>query len=152
MKGYPLGNTSLIEFDLTGNITPPTWFQHLRRENGKPHTTAIQLLADIAYWYRPMEIRDEATGALLEYRKKFKADKLQRSYQSFSSQFGFTKKQTRDAIQFLVDQGVITKELRNISADDGTPLNNVLFLEVVLDRLKGITYSTREGDAYKLIE
>jgi hypothetical protein len=133
-----------------GNIIPASWFEHLRYQSGKPNTNAIVILSEIVYWYRPVEVRDERTGKVAGYRKKFKSDKLQRSYQSFATQFGFTRKQVRDAIQFLVDEGVINKELRNFTTEDGTPLSNVLFLEVVPARLKEITYSLMRSDPYDL--
>ena len=133
-----------------GNIIPASWFEHLTYKNGKPNTNAIVILSEIVYWYRPIEIRDERTGQAVGYRKKFKFDKLQRSYQSFAMQFGFSRKQVRDAIQFLTDDGVITKELRDMTADDGTPLSNVLFLEIATIRLKEITYSLIRTDPYDL--
>jgi chromosomal replication initiation ATPase DnaA len=138
------------QFHFEGNIIPASWFEHLTYKNGKPNTNAIIILSEIVYWYRPIEVRDERTGQTIGYRKKFKFDKLQRSYQSFAAQFGFSRKQVRDAIQFLADDGVITKELRDITADDGTPLSNVLFLEVVPAQLKEITYSLSRTDPYDL--
>jgi hypothetical protein len=133
-----------------GNIIPASWFEHLRYQSGKPNTNAIVILSEIVYWYRPVEVRDERTGKVVGHRKKFKSDKLQRSYQSFAIQFGFTRKQVRDAIRFLVEEGVINKELRNFTTEDGTPLSNVLFLEVVPTRLKEITYSLMRSDPYDL--
>jgi hypothetical protein len=40
---------------------------------------------------RPTILRDEATGEVIGWRKKFKADRLQRTYQRLSYQFGITK-------------------------------------------------------------
>ncbi|MFP1483844.1 hypothetical protein ACLB1S_19830 [Escherichia coli] len=40
----------------------------------------MRCFSEIVYWYRPTEVRDEHTGALLGYRKRFQGDKLQRSY------------------------------------------------------------------------
>ncbi len=141
---YPVNQTvtEVGQINFTGNITPPTWYAHLKYQNGLPQTNAITILAEIVYWYRPRIIRDEATGGILRVEKRFKADKLQRSYQSFVAQFGFTKKQVRDAVGFLVDFGVITKELRDITITDGTPLHNVLYLEVVPAKLKEINQVT----------
>ncbi len=140
---YPINKTvtEVGQINFTGNITPHTWYIHLRYPNGKPHTNAISILAEIVYWHRPRIIRDEATGGVLRIEKRFKADKLQRSYQSFVKQFGFTKKQVRDAVNFLVDAGVIRKELRDITTTD-VPLYNVLYLEVVPAKLREINQVT----------
>jgi hypothetical protein len=129
---------AMNEIHFAGNVTPAKWYKHLKYDSGKPNLNAIIILAEIVYWYRPSEVRDEETGQLLGYKKKFKADKLQRSHKSFSDQFGLTKKQVRDALTFLEDKGLITKELRNINTQ-GLSLSNVLFIGIVPARIKAIT-------------
>lgn len=125
------------EINFTGNVTPHSWYEHLRYDSGKPHLNAITILAEIVYWYRPVEVRDETTGELLGYKKKFKGDKLQRSYASFANQFGLTKKQARDAISFLVSKDLVDKELRLIQTE-GVTLSNVLFIGINPQRVKEI--------------
>lgn len=56
---------------ISGNIIPVTWFKTIRKATGKPNLNAIIILADIVYWYRPVEIRDELTGELIGLRKNF---------------------------------------------------------------------------------
>jgi hypothetical protein len=86
-------------------------------------------LSEMCYWYRPAVDKDEDTGELLGYRKKFKADKLQKSYQSFST-VGLSKKQAFDACHFLKAKGLITLEVRDIEvAGDHYP--NRLFIGIV---------------------
>ena len=80
---YSTGNEIVDEvskINISGNIIPLSWFQTLVSESGKPMLLAIYLLADIVYWYRPKEIRDEESGNLVGYQKRFKADLLQRNY------------------------------------------------------------------------
>ncbi|MEN2732324.1 hypothetical protein WBU85_05535 [Escherichia coli] len=79
------------QINISGNVTPANWWKYIRLPSGRPDATAIALLSEIVYWYRPTEVRDEHTGALLGYRKRFQGDKLQRSYQAFAEQFGFGK-------------------------------------------------------------
>lgn len=67
--------------NITGNIIPQIWYSKITRENGKPYLLAITLLADIVYWYRPSEQRDEQTGKVIGWRKRFKGDLLQKTYQ-----------------------------------------------------------------------
>nr|WP_232204056.1 hypothetical protein [Atopobium sp. oral taxon 810] len=40
------------------------------------------ILADIVYWYRVTEVRDEQSGEVVGMRKKFRADMLQRNTSS----------------------------------------------------------------------
>lgn len=129
MKGYksnPVVN-SMAQIEITGNVIPMSWYQHLRRKNGKPHSIAIELLGDIVYWYKPIQVRDETTGQLIEYRKKFKADKLQRSYQAFADMYGYTKDQVRDALNFLQEKEVIELEFRH-PIISGIQYGNILFI------------------------
>lgn len=123
-----------LNFD--GNIIPHTWYQHLTYDNGKPNVNAIIILSDILYWYRPTVIRNETTGQIKEVRKKFAADKLQRNYSQISEQFGFTKKQARDAINFLVEKGYITKELRTVSTKTSLKMSQVMYLEPIVNNIK----------------
>lgn len=135
------------QINFTGNITPANWWRHIKLPSGRPDQTAITLLSEIVYWYRPTEVRDEATGALTGYRKRFRGDKLQRSYQSFADQFGFGKRETTDALKRLRDAGLITLELRSVDAPglDGVKMHNVLFIEPVAERIADITNPSADG-------
>ena len=123
-----------------GNIIPVRWFKHIKFDSGKPDSLGVLLLADIIYWYRPVEVRDENTGQVVEYRKKFKEDKLQKTYEQLAAQFGFSKRQTKDALKRLERKGLITLELRNLKTDSGLFLSNVLFIEPVTEAIKKITH------------
>ena len=57
------------QINITGNVIPMIWFEQIRFSNGKPNTNAIMILADIVYWYRPIEERDEQTGRVVELKK-----------------------------------------------------------------------------------
>lgn len=131
---------AMNEINFSGNIIPSTWYQHLRYDSGKPNLNAVVILSDIVYWYRPREIRDEQSGQVIGYKKKFDADKLQRGYTQLSIQFGLTKKQCRDAVTFLEEKGVITKELRTIQTQNG-PMANVLFIGIIPSMIRKITTS-----------
>ena len=45
------------------------WFKTIRYPNGVPHNNAIHILADIVYWYRPKEERDEESGQLIGMKR-----------------------------------------------------------------------------------
>lgn len=121
-----------------GNIIPHTWYKAISFPNGKADVNAILILAEIVYWYRPTVERDEATGEITNVRKKFKEDKLQRSYQSFADQFGLTRRQCEDAVARLVSHGLITKETRTVDVAAGR-MGNVLFLEPIVDAVQRIS-------------
>jgi len=140
MKLYNIGKTKLIDFNLTGNIIPPSWYQHIKRENGKPYSIAIELLGDICFWYRPIEVRDEKTGVPEGHKKKFRADKLQRAYGAFADYYGYSKNQVRDALRHLEEMKLIDLDFRNIIVA-GTEINNVLYIGLNVAKVKSITYT-----------
>ncbi len=127
------------QINITGNVIPMVWFDQITFSNGKPNTNAIMILADIVYWYRPNEVRDEQTGRIIALKKKFSADLLQRSYNDYTEQFGFSKKQVYNAILQLEEMGLIQRIFRNICINNRT-LPNVMYLELNTDRLKEITF------------
>lgn len=151
MRGYEITSEDvaviqMCKLHISGNVIPISWFSHIKRKNNKPHTTAIILLSDIVYWHRPVEIRNETTGELLGYRKKFIADKLQRSYKSFADLYGYTKDQVRDALQFLAnDIEVIILEFRH-PVIKGKKFGNVLYIELNVKKLKELTYKDTLSD------
>lgn len=134
--------TAIGNLNITGNVIPANWWRHVLLPSGKPDCTAIVLLSDIVYWYRPTEVRDENTGAITGYRKRFHGDKLQRSYQAFADQFGFSKREATDALKRLRDAGLITLELRTVQTSGGWTASNVLFVEPVAQAIADITTGT----------
>ena len=138
-------------FNFEGNIIPVNWFSTFKLSNGKPDVNAIIILSEIVYWHRPSVIRDEETGLIKGIKKKFKADLLQRSYGSFSDQFGLTKIQVRDALDRLESFGVIKKHFRTITVNN-TKLNNVLFIDLIAPVLfKVTTLSSYNLGGYQVI-
>lgn len=126
----PLQVSMMASINFEGNIIPHTWYSQLYFQNGNVNLPAIIVLAEICYWYRPTVIRDETSGAVLGYKKKFKADKLQKNYNSFKN-LGLTRQQARDAIAFLKEKNLIDTETRTVNLADGAKLPNQLFIEVV---------------------
>lgn len=140
---YTTGNKKVDEIgkiQFTGNIIPQVWYKTIVRDNGKPYLLAITILADIVYWYRPTEIRDEKTGKFLGYAKKFK-DKsmLQRSYDQFAEMYGESKRSVTDAIVRLEKLGVIQRVFGTIEVG-GMKYNNVLYLDINPAVLYNLTY------------
>ena len=146
---YTTGNKAVDavgEMNLTGNIIPEAWYRTITK-NGKPCSLAILLLADIVYWYRPTEHRDETTQNVI-YKKKFRDENyLQRSYEQITEKFGISKKQARDALITLEELGVVKRHFRTITVS-GMRHSNVMYLELNPDILKMLTYPN-EDPIYK---
>ena len=106
------GNASvdaIATMAITGNVIPATWYKTITTASGKADLAAINILSDVLYWYRPSEIRDEATGDIIAYRKRFSADLLQRSYDQLAEHFGLSKRQAKDAVVRLEELGAVRR-------------------------------------------
>ena len=123
----------------SGNIIPTTWYKTIVRDNQKPYLNAIIILSDVVYWYRPTDVRDEQSGQLKGFKKKFRDDLLQRSYQQIADQFGMSKREATNAVVFLEKLGVIEREFRMLKLGS-TVLNNVLYLKLNAEVLSTITF------------
>ena len=127
------------KLNLTGNIVPESWYYTIVNDKGKTNPLAILILADIVYWYRPTEERNETTLSV-SYSNKFHDENyLQRSYEQLMEKFNISKKQARDALIFLEDLGVVKRHFKNIVVA-GLSLSNVMFLELVPDVLEKLTF------------
>ena len=145
------------QFAFTGNVIPMNWYHTICRDNGKPHLLAITILSDIVYWYRPTEVRDERTGQIVGWRKKFSGNLLQKSYAQYESLFGESKRSVKAAIDLLIELGVVYRHFKDIKltpngpveidkkTDNGSDGNeqrlyNVMFLDINIRRLVELTY------------
>ena len=139
---YRTGNETvdrLSQIRITGIVISSAWYQTIRKESGKPYLNAIVILADIVYWYRAAEVRSEGTGELVGYKKKFKADLLQRNYQQIADQFGISKRDASNAIVELEKLGVVKRIFRKLNMG-GIIIPNVLFLALDVEVLKRLTF------------
>lgn len=141
---FTTGNTTVDlvgQMHLEGNVIPHMWFENFRLSSGKPDLNAIIILAEIVYWYRPSYEKDEATGRLINIKKKFKSDLLQLSYDRFAEQFSFSKKQVKDAMDRLENKGIIKRDFRTINVNR-TRLSNVLFIDLNVPLLESVTFNS----------
>lgn len=122
------------QMNITGNVIPEAWYQNIVRPNGKAYITAIIILSDILYWYRPTEIRDEHTGRIIQYKQKFKADMLQKSYSELSKKFGLGKSEITNAVIHLEKMGLIKRVFRTINK-----FPNVMFIDVFPQAIKRVS-------------
>jgi hypothetical protein len=136
----PKAVSEIARINFEGNVIPHSWYQHVKLSSGQPDLTAIIILAEIVYWYRPYQVLSETKGEP-SYEKKFKGDMFQSAAGYYEKKFGLTKDQTRKALKRLEDLGLIRRELREIT-QRGVTMNNVMFIEPIASRIAVITYSS----------
>jgi len=139
LQSLPSSVAEMAEISLTGNIVPISWFQKLTFDNGKPDLNSILILADICYWHRPSEIRDERSGAIIGYKKKFAEDLLRKSYSDLQAQFGLSDRQLRDCFSRLETRGVIRRVFRTKNSSNGRQ-GNVMYIELFPSVVKELTH------------
>lgn len=133
------------QLKLRGNIKPAIWNDTIVNEKGKPQRLAMDILADVVYWYRPTEVRDENSGLVVGWKKRFASDMLQRSYAEWADQFCEDKKTIIRAIIFLENLGVLKRVFRTLKYKSGRVANNVMFIDLIVDRLCELTFPDEEA-------
>ncbi len=124
---------AMSEIRLTGNIIPSQWFWLIGKKNKKgvfkADLLAINILAEVCYWYRLSVKRDEESGEVIGHQKKFMADKLQLNYEQMAERFGSTKIACKRSSDLLVKLGCAVKDFRHITLKSGAKIPNCLFIE-----------------------
>ena len=146
--GYLTSGNQIVDamgsLNITGNVIPTIWYKTILRENRKPYLLAIAILADIVYWYRPVEMRNQSTGQIEGWKKKFSGDILRQSYQYYADLFGESKKTVKMAIDRLEELCVVRREFRTVNHGEGLVSNNVMYLKLVPEQLYLLTYPEAE--------
>ncbi len=122
---------------LHGDITPSTWYKHIKTEAGKVDLQAITVLSHIIYFYRPIRSINPYTREEV-VKKKFKSDKLQLNGRHLEERFGLTRSVAKRVLSRLEKQGFIKREFRNLKIQNVT-YSNVQYVEPVFDKIKEIT-------------
>ena len=131
----------MAQINFQGDIIPPIWFQRIKKAEGKADFLAINILANICYWYRPVIVRDEQTDVISEVKKRFKGDMLQKQYQDFADHFGCPKTSVKSSMDTLEELGLIKRHFQEISLENGTKLNNRMFIEIFPEIIRDITFN-----------
>ena len=132
----------------SGNVIPEVWYKTIVSSNGRVNLLAINILADIVYWYRPMEIRDEMTGDVT-WKKKFADDDyLQRNYSKICEKYNVSTKQVREALIVLETLGVVKRHFRTIETEMGK-CPNVMYIELIPETLYKLTYPEPTDESVK---
>ncbi len=142
--GYITSGNNTVDriggMNISGNVIPQIWYRTITRPNGKPYLLAITLLSDIVYWYRPSEVRDEQSGQIIGWRKRFHGDMLQKTYQQYAELYGESRKTVKTAMDCLENLGVIRRHFRDVTYGNGMTSYNVMFVELDANKLHEITF------------
>lgn len=144
---YKLSGNDAVDqmamIDISGNVIHMNWYKTILKETGVAYHLAIQILSDIVFWYRPIEIRDEVSGHLIGYQKRFKEDKLYKTYQAYADLFNDRKKPVKEAFDRLEELGIIEREFRAVK-QNGMTFYNVMYIQLNVDRLCEFTFIPKE--------
>ena len=148
--GYRSSGNSTVDamgsIAITGNVIPEEWYKYIvKPTTGKPYLLAITILADLVYWHRPTEVRDERTGDVIGWKKKFRGEMLQKSYQEYANKYGESKKTIKLAFDRLVELGVIRRFFFNVEYSNGRTIPNQMFIDLNIKVLKEISYPKEDG-------
>lgn len=130
---------AVSKINFQGDITPRIWRKTITKANGKPYALARDILSDIVYWYRATEVVDPDTMEVT-MKKKFRDDLLYKSYEQLCEEFGESKRVIREVLKRLEELGVIKRQFRTVTHENGYTVNNVMYLELIPDKLLQLTY------------
>jgi hypothetical protein len=139
-RGEPLppAVAAIGALHFTGNLIPSSWYQQLKLPSGRPDLVGCTLLGEIVYQYRPQPVRDEVTGEILHYVKRFARDQFCAPVAYFTGKFGLTPDQVRQGLRRLETAGYITREYRTITVA-GREVHGMTFVAPVPAAIDRIT-------------
>lgn len=133
------------QITIVGDAICPNWYKWIVRttNSGKeiPDLLAIIILSNICYWYKPTIIREERTDCIIDKKKKFTFDYLQKQYSDYAEMYGQPKSAVKTSMDTLEALGLIKRHFRDYHLDNGTILNNRMYIEIIPDRIKEITFN-----------
>jgi hypothetical protein len=126
-----------------GLFIPEAWYRHsrLHLSSGKPHLTAILILADLlGHWARELAQRSASGGEQTPVE-------LRTSYSVWMRRLQLTRNQVKAAVDFLRRRGLIHVEFRDVEVE-GRLLRNVVCVRLVLPQLERLLASKSEPDGH----
>lgn len=140
----PQQKRKLIDFEIKGDISCPSWYHHICFTNGRSNLPAIFIFSDIVTWYLPTIIRDENTRAIIETKKKFQGPYLQRSLNDLAEKFKLTVQHVQKCLVSLEKLGLIRLHACKVEGEEA-------IIEPNIERLKEISMThsdlgNEEGD------
>lgn len=140
IEPIPIEVSQMDQIPFKGHVVPSMWYKRLKFPSGLVHLPAIIILAEICWWYTPIEIKDNDTNEVIGLKCKFEGNKLRKSYKSFES-LGLTKKQIVAACEFLQKENIIFLEAKTANID-GINRSNQLFIGINPIKIKELNKVT----------
>ncbi|AUB44378.1 DNA replication protein DnaD (plasmid) [Nostoc flagelliforme CCNUN1] len=154
LTGHPVVD-AVAHIKFEGDITPKSWYKHIcyQTKSGekKADRLAIDILADIVYWYRPYLQRNELTGEEVGWKKKFKEDVLRRNPDAFAESLNASPRCVRESMHLLSKMGLIKIILQPVQTGYGV-LPNVMHIDICPEALAAITYRTNNSQNAQTLE
>lgn len=143
-SGNPIVD-QMEQITIVGDAVCANWYKWIVRitNSGKetPDLLAIIILSNICYWYKPTIIRDERTDNIVDKKKKFSFDYLQKQYSDYAEMYGQPKSAVKSSMDTLEELGLIKRHFRDYRLDNGTILNNRMYIEIIPEKIKEITFN-----------
>lgn len=141
-NSYPVTQlvAAVASLQVAGNVIPRRWYSEILLPSGKPDLVAITILAEIVYWYRPIELApDPKEPTVTLYARKFKSEFWQCSYSYWHRHFGLTKRQCQRAMQKLEELKLAHRQIDKHILVEGKTFGNVMYLVPVPAAIRRIT-------------
>ncbi len=127
----------ISQINFTGDVIPHSWY-HTMTKKGRPYRLAMDILAHLVYWHRWVTQEDSTTGKIIYFRK-FKGEKYQCQYAELMSRFGVSKDTIKRAVDWLDEQGIITRDIMDVHAN-GQVFPNRMYLTPIPEKVKSLTF------------
>lgn len=141
------GNSSvdlLATLSVQGDVIPPKCYKLIKKDSGKTDMLAVSILSNIIYWHRPTPVCD-ANGNVIGNRKKFAGEKLQKNYDEYCELYDVTKRQVKASFDVLEKLGFIKRTFQTITLRGGVKIPNVMFVELVNEKLS-LLFDSQDKD------
>lgn len=124
-----------IDEKINGNIIPLPLYHELIDGYGRCNIVAVIILSEIIYWYRPKT--ETTSNGQIQLSAKYSGDLLQKSIPELADKFNFTYDQVEYAIDYLVKEKWIEKEIRQAvkMGKNRKVWNNVMYLSLNVFKL-----------------
>lgn len=137
---------SMGDISITGDIFPRSWVKTVVDKRGRFAKYAALLLAEFAYWWRP--VKKEREDGTEVWQKKFKEDMPWFTYSSLEEKYSCSHSTVQRALVLLEELGAIRREFRDVTLSDGRKYRNVMFIGIDPDVIRRLTdpEGTRQGE------
>lgn len=135
-----MGQFSFAQNYTALDVIPQNWYKTIRSKKGRPFISAIRLLSEITYWYRPQVLHDKQTGKE-KWLPRFKGHMYSCSYKQFSEKLNVSRACIAYSLKYLEELGVIKRHVKREKSvvADTVKWSTTLYIELVPSVWKALT-------------